>query len=294
MEHIYIRDRAGFFFTEVSVQLYGRQTKFCVMKHIYLILVALILVECSSTNPPADEVFSVNGVEFRMIYVEGGTFDMGTNDTVDTYPRERPAHRVNVSSFYIAETEVTQELWKAVMGNNPSNHSDYEQKPVENVTWGDCQEFIARLNEITGKRFSLPTEAQWEFAAIGGRKSKGYIFSGSNYPPEIGWIMDNSGNETHGVKEKNPNELGIYDMTGNVWEWCQDWYATDYYSFSPEDNPQGPDLDPNLPEDSVACHPVRGGGYSTVANRCRNTHRAGIEPKIHTLNYGLRLALRIN
>ncbi|MCQ2343406.1 MAG: formylglycine-generating enzyme family protein [Paludibacteraceae bacterium] len=262
------------------------------MKHYIILLFVLALTACSSGNKPMSNVFTVNDVEFKMIYVEGGSFVMGTNDTIDTYPRERPAHKVRVNSFYIAETEVTQELWETVMNENPSRHSDYKQLPVENVTWAECQEFIARLNELTEEHFSLPTEAEWEFAATGGRKSKSFMFSGSNYPPEIGWIMDNSGNETHGVKEKMPNELGIYDMTGNVWEWCQDWFATDYYSFSPEDNPQGPELDPNLPADSVACHPVRGGGFSTVANRCRNTHRAGVDPEIPAQNYGLRLVLR--
>jgi len=262
------------------------------MKYYIIILSLLLLASCKSKNPPAENIYSANGVEFKMIYVEGGTFIMGTNDTVDTYPRERPAHKVTVSSFYIAETEVTQALWKAVMGSNPSYHNTNDQLPVEEVTWGECQQFITRLNEITGKNFALPTEAEWEWAAIGGRKSKGCLFAGSNYPPEIGWVMDNSEGTTHPVKGKLPNELGIYDMTGNVWEWCQDWYATDYYSFSPEYNPQGPDLDPNLPADSIACHPMRGGGFGTVANRCRNTHRVGIDPTLSALNYGLRLVLR--
>lgn len=263
------------------------------MKHCLPLLVIFLLTACSSENPPSSTIFTVNGVQFKMIYVEGGSFVMGTNDTIDTYPRERPAHRVTVSSFYIAETEVTQELWQTVMNENPSRHSYYGQLPVENVTWDECQTFISRLNKMTGRRFSLPTEAEWEFAAIGGTKSNGFFFSGSDNPTMIGWIMDNSGNETHGVKEKMPNELGLYDMTGNVWEWCQDWYATDYYTFSPENNPQGPDLDPNLPPDSVACHPVRGGGFSTVANRCRNTHRAGVDPAIPGQNYGFRLAMRL-
>jgi len=262
------------------------------MKHYYFALIVVLLTACKSKNPPAENIYSAGGVEFKMIYVEGGSFTMGTNDTVDTYPRERPAHRVTVPAFYMAETEVTQELWRAVMGRNPSYDTSSDQKPVEQVTWGDCQRFIARLNEMTGEQFGLPTEAEWEWAAKGGNKSNGYTYAGSDNPLEVGWIIDNSQNAIHNVKGKRPNELGLYDMTGNVWEWCQDWYATDYYSFSPEYNPQGPDLDPNLPADSVACHSMRGGGFATVANRCRNSHRVGVDPSISSLSYGFRLVLR--
>ncbi len=262
------------------------------MKYCYCLLVVILLVACKTKNPPSEGVYSANGVEFRMIYVEGGTFVMGTNDTVYAYPRERPAHQVTVPSFYIAETEVTQALWNAVMGSNHSYNQANEQLPVENVTWDECQQFLAKLNEMTGKQFGLPTEAEWEWAAIGGCKSHGYMFSGSDNPLEIGWIMDNGQGTSHKVKGKKPNELGIYDMTGNVWEWCQEWYLSDYYSISPEYNPQGPPADSELLADTLLCHPLRGGGFGTVSNRCRNTHRVGMATTLTDFNYGLRLVLR--
>lgn len=269
-----------------------RPENFFCMKRYYFLLIVISLMSCKTKNPPSENVYSANGVEFKMIYVEGGTFVMGTNDTIDAYPRERPAHQVTVPSFYIAETEVTQALWKAVMGSNHSYNQSNEQLPVENVTWNECQQFLAKLNEMTGKQFGLPTEAEWEWAAIGGCKSHGYMFSGSDNPLEIGWIMDNGQGTSHKVKGKKPNELGIYDMTGNVWEWCQEWYLSDYYSISPEYNPQGPPEDSELLADTILCHPMRGGGFGTVSNRCRNTHRVDMATTLTDFNYGLRLVLR--
>lgn len=275
----------------LHIPIYYRDVRTCVS--FVVILLVLAMVSCKKNNSPIENIsVTANGIEFKMIYVEGGIFVMGTNDTVDTYPRERPAHQVTVPSFYIAETEVTQALWTAVMGNNPSFNNSNNQLPVEQVTWGECQQFIARLNDITGQNFALPTEAEWEWAAIGGNKGNGFLFAGSNNPPEIGWVMDNSNGTTHPVKSKKPNELGLYDMTGNVWEWCQDWYSSHYYEVSPEYNPQGLSTDSELFADTIPCHPLRGGGFGTVVNRCRNTHRVGINPTISALNYGLRLVLR--
>lgn len=175
-----------------------------------------------------------------MIAVEGGTFTMGaTSEQTGANPDERPTHSVTLSDYYIGETEVTQELWTAVMGSNPSEFTGNMQRPVECVSWDDCQTFIAKLNELTGETFRLPTEAQWEYAARGGNKSKGYIYSGSNTIDDVAWCASNSSSTTHPVKTKAPNELGIYDMSGNVWEWCSDWYYGSYSSAAQTD-PAGP------------------------------------------------------
>lgn len=180
----------------------------------------------------------VKGVEFSMVKVEGGTFTMGaTKDQGSNNSNQRPTHKVSLSTYYIGETEVTQELWQAVMGNNPSKFKG-AKLPVENVSWNDCQQFINKLNKLTGRRFRLPTEAEWEFAARGGNASKGYKFAGSNNPDNVAWHQGNSNNTTHNVGTKKANELGIYDMSGNVWEWCQDWFGS--YSSSAQTNPKGP------------------------------------------------------
>ena len=183
----------------------------------------------------------VNGVDFKMVKVEGGTFSMGATSEQTNYDDdEKPVHSVTLSDYYIGQTEVTQELWQAVMGSNPSYFTGNNQRPVGNVSWNDCQEFIRKLNSLTGKNFRLPTEAEWEYAARGGKHSKNYVYkySGSNNPDEVAWYGSNSGNTTHPVKTKKANKLGIYDMSGNVWEWCNDWYGS-YQSYS-QTNPTGP------------------------------------------------------
>ena len=170
--------------------------------------------------------FEANGVSFTMIPVEGGTFTRGaTSEMTEPSDWEKPTHQVTLSSYYIGETEVTQALWKAVMGSNPSWFKG-DDLPVEKVSWDDCQTFISKLNALTGKNFRLPTEAEWEFAARGGNQSRHTQFSGSSRIDDVAWYDGNSGDKTHPVKTKQPNELGIYDMTGNVWEWCQDWYGS--------------------------------------------------------------------
>ena len=163
--------------------------------------------------------FTVNGVSFEMVRVEGGTFRMGatSEQEADDWDREKPVHSVTLSSYYIGKTEVTQALWKAVMGSNPSYFKS-DNQPVENVSWNDCHEFIRKLNALTGQNFRLPTEAEWEFACRGGNNSRGYKYSGSNNLGSVAWYDGNSGNKTHPVGTKAPNELGIYDMSGNVWE----------------------------------------------------------------------------
>ena len=167
--------------------------------------------------------FTVRGESFELGRVEGGTFRMGatSEQEADDWDREKPVHSVTLSSYYIGKTEVTLELWEAVMGLNP-NFFEGTNLPVESVSWNYCQTFVTKLNELTGKNFRLPTEAEWEFACRGGNNSRGYKYSGSNYIDNVAWYDGNSGGETHPVATKSSNELGIYDMSGNVWEWCSD------------------------------------------------------------------------
>ena len=192
--------------------------------------------------------FTVRNVTFKMVYVAGGTFTMGCSNEkgIDCASCESFAHSVTLSDYHIGETEVTQALWRAVMGNTPSKYKG-DDLPVEQVNWNDCQEFCNKLNNLlrnelpSGCRFTLPTEAQWEYAAKGGNKSKGYLYSGSNNVNDVAWCLTNRHYEgPKPVKTKSPNELGLYDMTGNVDEWCQDWYSTDYFCISPSKDPPGP------------------------------------------------------
>lgn len=222
--------------------------------------------------------YNVGGVVFNMIKVQAGTFKMGsTTGDSDEYP----VHSVTISKdYYIGETEVTQELWTAVMGNNPSNFASDSQFPVENVSWGDCYEFIHKLNSLTGANFRLPTEAQWEFAARGGNKSGGYEYSGSNNIDDVAWYKSNSGGKTHVVKTKQPNELGIYDMCGNVMEWCSQWYS-DSYSYASVTDPTGPATGSFMVR--------RGGGWSNDAYYCRCADRNRCNPSDSHNYLGLRL-----
>ena len=221
-----------------------------------------------------DKVFTVNGVSFKMIAVKGGTFQMGSDDGYNA------VHQVTLSDYYIGETEVTQELWNAVMGSNPSYFYGNMQRPVETVSWNDCQTFISRLNELTGETFRLPTEAQWEYAARGGYKSKGYTYSGSNAIDDVAWHWYNSDRTTHPVKTKAPNELGIYDMGGNVWEWCSDWYGD--YSSAAQTDPTGPA--------TGSGRVGRGGSWRHDATGCRVATHSSCTPASASSDTGLRLA----
>ncbi|MDD6782935.1 MAG: bifunctional serine/threonine-protein kinase/formylglycine-generating enzyme family protein [Prevotellaceae bacterium] len=228
-----------------------------------------------------DKVFTVADVKFVMKFVEGGTFTMGSTPEQQGFDDdEKPTHQVTLSSYYIGEIEVTQALWTAVMGNNPSYFKG-ENNPVEKVSWNDCQKFIKKLNSLTGKNFRFPTESEWEYAARGGNKSKGYQYSGSNNIDDVAWYDDNSGSKTHPVKTKQPNELGIYDMSGNVWEWCYDWKGD--YSSDSQVNPQGPF--------SGFYRVDRGGSWLGSAEGCRSADRGNDAPGNRYSNLGLRLVL---
>ena len=241
----------------------------------------------SDPSQGTNRTFTANGVSFTMVAVEGGTFTMGATSEQgsDAYDDdgEKPAHSVTLSSYHIGQTEVTQELWEAVMGSNPSYFKG-SNRPVECVSWDDCQEFLSRLNRITGERFRLPTEAEWEYAARGGSRSRGYKYSGSDNIYDVAWFEKNSndkGSSTHAVATKLPNELGLYDMSGNVWEWCSDWYGT--YSSSAQSNPTGPS--------TGSLRVRRGGSWCLNARDCRVSLRFNFSPGGRSYYLGLRLAL---
>lgn len=229
--------------------------------------------DSGSENMFPGKVFTVNGVSFKMIAVKRGTFQMGSG--------YYGVHQVTLSDYYIGETEVTQELWSAVMGSNPSIITGDMQRPVEMVSWYDCQTFISKLNQLTGKTFRLPTEAQWEYAARGGNKSKGYTYSGSDAIDDVAWYEYNSGGMTHPVKTKAPNELGIYDMSGNVWEWCSDWKGP--YSSDAQTDPTGPA--------TGSYHVNRGGSFGYFEGHCGVAARNYFPEYAYcNVDLGLRLA----
>ena len=218
----------------------------------------------------------------NMVKVQGGTFTMGATaeQGSDAYNDEKPAHQVTLSDYYIGKYEVTQEEWQAVMGKNPSAFKG-NNNPVEKVSWDDCQKFIKKLNQLTGLKFALPTEAQWEYAARGGNQSKGYKYSGSNNIDDVAWYDSNSGNKTHSVGTKAPNELGLFDMSGNVWEWCSDRYGS--YSSSAQTNPVGPSSGYN--------RVLRGGSWNNLAWRCRVSFRYYNYPSNRNYYIGFRVVL---
>ena len=241
--------------------------------------------------------FKANGVEFTMVAVEGGTFSMGSNDGGRN---EKPIHQVALDSYCIGETEVTQALWQAIMGttiydqakkgayNNRDLYGTGDNNPMYYISYNDCIDFVNKLNTLLkdqlpqGRQFRLPTEAEWEYAARGGNKSKGCKYSGSNSISTVAWYKDNSGRKTHPVKQKASNELGLYDMSGNVYEWCSDWYGRNYDSSSPQNNPKGPG--------SGSSRVLRGGSWDSYEQGCRSAFRDGSDPGCRYYGYGLRLA----
>lgn len=213
--------------------------------------------------------------EYRMVYVQGGVYTMGNE--------EIGKKRVAVKGFYIGETEVTQALWKEVIGSNPS-HFKGDDLPVESVSWDDCQEFIQKLNAKTGKKFRLPTEAEWEFAARGGIQSQGYEYAGSNTIDDVAWYYNNCGSltqsketRTHSVKSKQANELRLYDMTGNVWEWCSD-------SFNYKEKTSNIDA-------GNASKVVKGGSWFNTEQSCRVSFHYNFDSDSHNITHGFRLVM---
>lgn len=241
----------------------------------------------------SEQMFMVNGVSFTMKRVEGGAFLMGAQSTdpneqnydSEASNNESPVHSVTLTTFYMGETEVTQELWQAVVGNNPSFFSGMTH-PVEQVCWNDIvNNFIPTLNALTGYNFRLPTEAEWEYAARGGNQGHGYKYAGSNNISDVAWFSGNSGSngnaQTHIVKTKMPNELGLYDMSGNVEEWCLDWMEE--YNSGSQTNPQGPS--------NGTSRVYRGGCSYSPAWNCRVSCRAGSAPSHNWAFRGFRLVL---
>ena len=247
------------------------------------------LVDCLLTGiwidePVVTKEITVNGVTFTMTLVKAGTFTMGaTAEQIDDANRnEYPAHEVTITfDYYIGQTEVTQELWQAVMGDNPSEFQGDLQRPVENVTRFDCAYFVDRLTSLTGMVFRMPTEAEWEFAARGGNLSKGFKYAGGDDINELGWCLENAGDITHPVAGKCPNELGLYDMSGNVCEWCQDWYVN--YDSEPQINPIGPE--------SGYYNVYRSGSWCSSASKCRVSSRNSESPYEKSNYLGLRLVM---
>lgn len=229
-----------------------------------------------------DLIFSVGGVSFCLKYVEGGTFIMGATDEQAEYAEkgEFPTHSVTLHDYYLGETEVTQELWEEVMGYNPANTIG-ASLPIENISWNDCADFIRELNNRTGKTFRLPTEAEWEYAARGGIYSRQCVYSGSDNAEEVGWVKSNCDGSTHPVGTRNSNELGIYDMTGNVCEWCQDWMSN--YNSTDQVNPVGPN--------SGTARVGRGGGWCNSSLKNRVSTRFAGKTTYRDYNLGFRIAM---
>ena len=249
--------------------------------------VSPVQVPAVPSNTISDDVITIpvkDGICIEMVKVEGGTFMMGaTSEMKNPYDDEKPVHQVTLTNdYYMGKYEVTQALWQVVMGKNPSYFKG-DNLPVNYVRWKDCQRFISKLNSMTGRKFRLPTEAEWEYAARGGKKSRGYQYSGSSNISDVAWYDGNSGDKTHPVGTKQANELGIYDMTGNVLEWCQDWYGS-YYSSS-QTNPTG--------ATSGSRHVNRGGSWHSNVRRSSSSCRYGVIYVDRDLDLGFRLALSV-
>jgi formylglycine-generating enzyme required for sulfatase activity len=250
-------------------------------------------------NNKTDQTFKVGDVTFKMIFVEGGTFQMGATSEQgsDAEKDEKPNHDVTLSDFYIGETEVTQSLWKAVMEWEPTYYGGWTDEygrgatyPAYRVSWEECVQFCNELNSKLsrelppGYKFALPTEAQWEYAARGGNRKSSYKYAGGGSIDEVAWYKENSGGKTHPVMGKRANALNIYDMSGNVWEWCEDWYSSSWYS----DNRNWTDpVNTNV----TSIHMLRGGSWSCKASRCRVAIRGDFTPSYRGNYSGFRLAL---
>ena len=266
----------------------GSKILSCAVRAVYVVGSSSNAASASAQTPQSTP--SANTPTYKkignidMVYVAGGTFTMGATaeQGSDAYSDEKPTHSVTVSDFYIGKYEVTQAQWKAIMGSSPSYFKG-DNLPVEWVSWNDIQEFITKLNAQTGKKFRLPTEAEWEYAARGGNRSKGYKYSGSNSINDVAWYYSNSNNNTHPVGQKRPNELGVYDMSGNVFEWCQDWEGT--YSSSSQTNPSGPS--------SGTYRVLRGGCWVDYSSYSRVSYRLRLSPDSRKNGSGFRLVCSV-
>lgn len=232
--------------------------------------------------------FIVKGVEFEMVFVEGGSFLMGSDSLYYGVGKdEMPAHFVKVGNYYIGKYEITQKQWKVIMNGNPSHYQGDDNLPVENINFYDAVAFIHNLNDLTGLEFDFPTEAEWEYAAKGGKHRDSYVFSGSNNAEDVAWYKNNSGGRPKRVGQKKANSLGIYDMSGNVWEWCRDYYDSTYYQHIVDTiDPQGSVLS--------AYRNLRGGSVQLESVYCRNSNREGYDPSARDSDYGLRIKIKVN
>ncbi len=265
------------------------------MKHIIILIFVLIAIAANAQTPTTKAPVKKKAAaatkikadksnwhvyDIAMVFVKGGTFKMGSYKGLDKFI----PHEVTLSSFYIGKCEITQAQWRLFMGiYNPSKFKDCDNCPVENISWNDVQIYLKNLNQATGKNYRLPTEAEWEYAFRGGDKSKGYTYSGSDSIADVGWYRGNSENKTHQVAQKKANELGIFDMTGNVNEWCQDWYAADYYTSSPAENPTGPF--------NGYYRITRGGSYQSSPGFCEQPYHSFRRPDNHDDDIGFRVVL---
>ena len=254
----------------------NEESKQLELKVLLPILMLLLPLGAMAQKVPASHTFTIKDVKFKMNFVQGGTFMMGASANDTLADSDETQHQVTVNSYYIGETEVTQALWEVVMGKNRAKHRGADM-PMEYVTYDMCQTFITKLNRITGRHFRLPTEAEWEYAARGGRKTQNYLYAGSNDINEVAHYLDNTDDyQHHPVAQLKPNELGLYDMTGNVWEWCQDWYRV-----SPASKP------------SNNFYVIRGGAYNSTPRYCRITNRYMYDERRRFRHVGFRLVMNV-
>lgn len=244
-----------------------------------LLLFTLVISSCQSNPPQPDKVQSSNIENF--VEVKGGKFLMGAADSIVGKDQDERQHPVELSDYWIMDKNVSRAQWNVIMKPGSPISDEDRKMPIAGITWDSVQTFIQKINANGEWKYSLPTEAQWEYAARGGQKSQGTNYSGSNNIDEVGWYSGNSNNRIHSSGELKPNELGIYDMTGNQWEWCQDWYGEYPSDTTVIVNPTGPA--------NGAVKVLRGGSWYSVATLCRNTLRSGGEPSIKDKYYGFRL-----
>lgn len=245
-----------------------------------------------STNTTPAQKSTITNLLNQMVSIDGSVFTMGATAEQgnEALSNEKVSHKVFINNFAMGKFEVTQDLWSAVMGSNPSCFKG-DNQPVENVSWSDTQNFITKINILTGLQFALPTEAQWEYAARGGKYNDNNVnkFSGSNYINTVAWYYDSRDSQTHEVGSKEPNQLGLYDMSGNVSEWCNDWFCGEYYnctvSDSPLNNPQGPSYG--------TTRSIRGGSWSDYSRECRVSCRRSGDPDFRYCSYGFRLVISL-